>query len=714
MEGIDAGFRSTEAELIHACESYRALLDSVLPSTCPPSRLTTGEFIQYYKESVKLFSVPEAVRQARDAAQDTVVPPNYNDVPAILRAGSLRAYIQELHSKNDPDEFNAARSEWLLSQLDSDDITDRHRQNVATIASPGSTYCTPEDFVPSTAIPELRTKTNHLGKCQLKHAVKLRGKGKCLLLRMCDLPPGFLEENGFDTSCMAHWTPKAGADGVSLQADGRFLIDLNERDDGLNSDEAKALSAELYGPLSYPSIVDFIRDLHEFTTSNDIPLSEMRFFVEDNKGAFTSHKKDPSVCPLVCVRVAPGWLMVPIYGMFGHHAEPAVWEQPAAAVDALLRKKLVGIFRRYVDDRFHASPADRIALDHQLVHDINVAVYGANALDPEKSQPDGPTMTAIGWFLDAIKGTIRPSDKAIKKLVVAFFSVSISSSAIWSLKQCQMLASLAERYSLAMIGMRPFVQAFHGLAAHSADLPVHAKHHIKRTPTAAARFAVLMWRSAALALWADPDSLAVPMFSLLREIHAPIAYRPITDAAFRIGVRIFDSENRLLSWSSFPLPFISDRVRAAIASDYQNVKEFMGVLCTLLILRCRFQAPRGTAIAWTSDNMSAISWVLANKARSAYAQYAFAAYSWITVRAGYIVPEAIHTPGDSELMRPVDDLSRNVDLHLHDDSLRFDLEAVPAIVRLFQLISPLRLLESPASIARVHSQITSCLRTIFD
>ena len=700
-------------ELLTAVEQQRGFIGQVLPGSASRP-VEVRRFVEYFKESVNLFSVREAIAAACADAFATEVPEEYDkDVQHILDAGSLEAFISMIHEANDVSSFNYDRASKLFGHLPEDVISARHKELVLHIAQVGSPYCVPDDFKPHTTIQDLRTKTLQLGLCQLKHAIKLRKKGKCLLLKISDLPENFLELCGIDVRGMAHWTMKFAPDGTILP-EGRFLLDLNidptESDSSLNSDAAKALSSEFYGPLHYPNIVDFIRDVHSYCDKNAYDLKDIRFFVEDNKGAFTTHKKDPAFCRLICVRVSVNHLMLPIYGMFGHHAEPAVWEQPASALDAVLRQRLHGVFRRYVDDRFHAAHFAHVAHDHALVHELNDECYAPNSLDAEKSQPDAVEIVAIGWVLNAILGTIRPSDKAVRKLCVAFFSISINPKAAWSLCQVQMLASLAERYSLCIVGMRPFVTPFHRLLRTAENVHGARRAHATRRPDAAARFAVMMWRSAVLTMFGDPHALSVPMFSLLREIHPEISYYPVTDAANKLGMMVFDKEHALVSWSSFRFPF------DAPASDYQNAKEFLGIIGILVTLRLHFKAPRGTAIRWTSDSMTSLAWIEHNKQSSAYGQYAFAAFSWIVVRSGYVVPETTHAAGISDTIQPVDDLSRDVNVGVHSPALEFVFEDYPQVIELFKLLDPSQVLAraDTQSILLVFERIASLVSAIFN
>ena len=680
----------------------------MLPVSGPLAAVDFAKFVEFYDECVQIFSIEEATRLARTDAEDVVVPP-LHDMEKILELGSISDYIRTLHEVNNPNMFNGERYETLFANLPDSLLSAADKEVIKQIAEVGSPYCIPPDFVVFCAIQELRRRTVELGNCHLKHALKLQSEGKALLLKISDLPPGFLERFNIDCRAMAHWTVKFAADG-SLHPPGRFLLDMNADPSGsfhsLNSDAAKEASRKYYGDVSYPSIIDFISDVKDYCDANKFDLKDIRFFVEDNKGAFNCHKKDPAHCANLCVRVSINHLMIPIYGMFGHHAEPFVWELPARALDVKLRQSFHGVFGRFVDDRYCASHMATAEEDHDLLVALNVACYGTYALDAKKAQLVSDCMVAIGFHLSSSTGNIRPNEKAIRKIVLAFFSVSLSSSVSWSLQEIQMMGSLAERYSQVLVGMRPFVQPFHDMTRNCIEhIDVRRWGSYKRKPTTQAKFALLMWRAVGATLFADNDALSVPMFSLVRNRSDTPKFRPITDAFNSIGMIIRDSDLNMISWSSFPLPFVDTENR-------QNAKEFMGIICALLSIFLFERAPPGTTIEWSSDNMSALSWVEDNKARSAYAQYAFTAYTWLLVRTGYVIVAQRHVAGNSEEMSRPDSMSRNSVHPLEDADLHRDLCAFPAVVHLFQLLDPNQATSSCVETLLVFEHITSCVTQI--
>ena len=186
----------------------------------------------------------------------------------------------------------------------------------------------------------------------------------------------------------------------------------------------------------------------------------------------------------------------------------------------------------------------------------------------------------------------------------------------------------------------------------------------------------------------------------------------LTDAAHCAGVQLFDKDHSLLYWSSFEFPFISGLDSRARGSAYQNCREFMGVICTLLILRLVVQAPKGSVLVWTNDNMAALSWIESNRANSAYAQYAFTAFSLLIMHCGYVIADTEHIAGNSARMTVTDGISRRFTSALASlpPSKRVDLDSFPGVVELFLLISPLRLSDAPDAVASTFAAIAAVLR----
>ena len=145
----------------------------------------------------------------------------------------------------------------------------------------------------------------------------------------------------------------------------------------------------------------------------------------------------------------------------------------------------------YVDDLnafFHhlSAPVDQAIMRATLLE-----LLGPKGLS-DKSFGPSPTGEIIGWYLDMIAGTVRPSDRGIRKLAIVFLTVDITSKDVrWPLQLCQLLSSLAEQYSRGLVGMRPFVEPFIGLTRTAAKAPSNSPKSFRKV-SSLAKMAVVM------------------------------------------------------------------------------------------------------------------------------------------------------------------------------------------------------------------------------
>jgi len=290
------------------------------------------------------------------------------------------------------------------------------------------------------------------------------------------------------------------------------------------------------------------------------------------------------------------------------------------------------------------------ATDDQVqAQNVITATFGSKALADKSVWPCSQA-EVLGWFIDLSLGVIRPNDKAIKKLMFAFFTVDLHAKR-WTLQQCQMLASLAERYSLALCGMSNFVQPLHSMCGAYGLNGSSSYKSIWRNVSSQARFAVEMWRMAAVCLYLNPILLAMPLTSIVNlNVEAADVYF-ISDAGpLKLGFAVYSSAGILLWYSAYTWPFTRN-------DDYQNAKEFLAFLVAV----CDFvRSPvykSGCCIHWTGDNCSALSWVDNDRCKSIYAQRAFMLFSIICFRFQIKVVGVKHRPGI--LMGAMDALSRD-------------------------------------------------------
>ena len=191
------------------------------------------------------------------------------------------------------------------------------------------------------------------------------------------------------------------------------------------------------------------------------------------------------------------------------------------------------------------------------------------------------------------------------------------------------MGSLASRYSRAIIGSRPFVRPFYEAASHNKSVYLTTK----------VKIAIYVWRAISLTLVHSARSLATPL-SFVRSVSPKSSFFSISDAGPRgLGVAVYNVHGLLLGFVSNRIPFL------ALESDFQNLREFMGLILCMLIVH---HFARGTAVfTWTNDNTSALSWAHNAMAKSKSAQAAFLIFTWCKIRTRLVLPKNDHSAGDT-------------------------------------------------------------------
>lgn len=593
-----------------------------------------------------------------------------SDITDLIRVGSLAALIDERQRSAAPERFNIDRCNEYLSDVNPEDLA-----RLRDIATNGSQVPLPDDFQRQAYPNDMRSIAHKLGNTFEKYGYKLWLEGRVLLLPLSQL--ALYDCDTLNFSCDAWWV---GAPGKPA---GRMLIDPSNASEGnpvLNTPEVKLVYEQLYGVLKLTSIKEILRRAIAYCELNGFPLEVLRLWKLDVKNAFGVPKIRPSHASYLAIRISEDTIMIHLNGQFGVGGQPIVYGPFSRATLEALRPKLSGVIDVYVDDYIGIAEASKADPDMVTAKSFLLGVLGPDGLSP-KDVPPTSAGEILGWLVDFTAGTIRPSDRAIRKLALVFLTLDISSSNLrWSLHTCQVLASLSERYSHGILGMRPFVQPFIKLTNSAGDTTVRSAKAKRRVSSEAIQ-AVVMWRPVIVLMLTHPEWLAVPISAFIRDPSSEFTHSFITDAADSVGLSIYCGAT-LIGCTTYLLPF------NAHDSRFQNTREFLGITLGLLLLKRRFNLPRGTKIGIKSDSMSAISWVMDNKGKSEYAHVAFLAYSWILIQTGYEISAITHIAGASEEMFNIDALSRNRATVGLDLSTFIQTSAIERINELFRLCNP--------------------------
>ena len=414
-------------------------------------------FPSFLESAVCLFSKQHAVGAARLAASNFVSPITFrsSDYEALgACGGSIESLIKIKQLAVRPGRFNVDRCRRWLSGDPEFDI-------LLTLASNGAVVKVDPLFVPVPSPDRVRLSHSQLGNCLEKHLVKLWSKGRGIALPFDKLTQSQL--CGVHISPI-HWTSKVDSD------DGRFLVDLSHRSTGsvVNSEFGLEAAKLQYGPLNLPTIIDILLQWRLFLSEHKVSLSQCRCFKDDVSSAFCQFDFSPSSSKLLAVLLG-NTLFLFLVGLFGWTGAPIVFGLLSRALERFICRVVPrGCFKLYVDDIISLVLANEAILAQSSVQSCVENLFGPGSVELAKSMPPAIVQTIIGWTIHLVFETIRPSDRGIKKIIVAFFSVDCLSAV--SLHLCQVLASLAQRYSLGVRGMKCFVQPLHRTVAKFKQL----------------------------------------------------------------------------------------------------------------------------------------------------------------------------------------------------------------------------------------------------
>lgn len=132
---------------------------------------------------------------------------------------------------------------------------------------------------------------------------------------------------------------------------------------------------------------------------------------------------------------------------------------------------------------------------------------------------------------------------------------------------------------------------------------------------------------------------------------------------------------------------------SVLASKYQNHREFLGFIMAILFLISSKKIPsEGVVLHWVNDNTSALEWTKDNMCKGAASQTAFMLYTILALKFKINVVLVTHTPGVSELMLPIDALSRGLPVVGLDTSTKIELKGLDIVHKMMDLCNPSKII----------------------
>ena len=448
----------------------------------------------------------------------------------------------------------------------------------------------------------------------------------------------------------AHWAIKQGKEC------GRPIIDSSDRSaksSVLNSKEVADAAEEIWAAIELPTIVEVIEEILALkATAPHRPWTDVVVWKLDLKGAFTllSFRADNS--KYFAVELVGGLAMMFLCGLFGWTATPAAFNVISRAILHELRETLGLRAKIYVDDTIVASWIEDVDKDIENASSVMEDLCGPGSVADDKTEKtaasNGRRVDVLGYCVIVEEQLLTISRRNFFKTFYAFASVDLDKKV--PVRSLERLASLASRYSLICVVLRPFCRP---LYASYANL----RRNVSVTLSPAAVWAIKMWRATLCCTQLRERLFARSFVSFQPEADE---YMIEFDASLEgIGVKVFDLQHTrdqelIVGAGALTLDF-----RLEGDSSYQNSCEFIGALVGLVSLFrycARTGRPSPKVVSFRGDSITALTWVGNNNFRGEFSFCTATIFALVAARLKVQVARVVHLPKEENT--DCDDLSR--------------------------------------------------------
>jgi len=593
-------------------------------------------------EANEKFDVSQAEQRAAAATQSDITTQcntwcSHDDDMLDRMDGSIEKVLEGLRSQYDHLRFNGDRCKRVFKE----DIEYERLYRLATV---GAEVDVGSDFQQVQEPEPLRPIQLRIPRVFEQHAVKLRIEHKVLLFSK-----NKVMNKGLHFS-PAHWTAEVA------KPLGRFLIDAsNSAQDGghINSDDGLEGSKTRYGKLVLPSIRDIIRMIYSCAEEWKVgSISDLSLWKEDISGAFNRFWMASESSKQFATMISPTIVMIYATGCFGWNAAPLVW---GVLMRALVNKIRESIGHQhvcmYVDDTIGVSRDQESGMRDQIIaRNVMVDALGPDAVNKAKSTPPAKELDIVGWKIDLVRETMSLTEKALMKLAYVFFNLKEDEKI--SVVTYQKIASLAQRYSEGIVGMRPFVAPFWEMI-RMLNKYKHA------CMSKVALFSINTWRQVlTLMIEGPPEKWAVKLRNFRNHQNAEDTLILITDASpAGVGIVLTTKQGVVMYHASYKFPWVTEAEAKQGKGRQlsQNLREFLGIMVGLIMVWKVKEHKE--VITIVLDNTTALSWVGGTIAKGNWSiQKAYFAFIMVNLIIQPTIKSTRHIHGIE--MGVVDDLSR--------------------------------------------------------
>jgi len=464
-------------------------------------------FIKSHVDRTRDKYCPNAIEQAAEADAAGFEWPAaamHQDADEVRTEGSLQGAIEAKIESHRSARFNTERVDALFS-------ADPEYDTLRDIAAHGARIEVPPEVILDREPPPFRKKQIRMPLTVQKHARKLWQKGRGIILRAEDIP---VDERPSISYHSSHWTSKSDDDPRKAAA-GRWLLDCA----AVNTDATRDAAIKRYGKVELPTLASILAGWLAHATKHDVPMAECEIAKDDVSSAYPQFDFNPASTMLMAVCIATGLIFMFLTGMFGWTGCPMVFACIGRAMLRRIRLQSDSPTDLYVDDFIMFTLKGRGREQQRMVEEVIDSTF-PGGVDVQKRRPPGPDQEILGWDVDLRTGLVNPNVKGRKKLLLYFFTFNTDIS--HSIQEWEQLASLAERYSHGICGMRGMVAPLHAAVAEchargaratsSSRSPWCKAHHEQKS-------CIEMWRVVSTMMLLQPTCLAVPITWVAR--HEP-------------------------------------------------------------------------------------------------------------------------------------------------------------------------------------------------
>jgi hypothetical protein len=287
---------------------------------------------------------------------------------------------------------------------------------------------------------------------------------------------------------------------------GRVICDPSSHPDvelRLNGEETRLACVEKFGKLELPTLADIavmIADAWETRKHDHRHL--LVLWKMDLRGAFALLNIRPRDVLLNAYELLDednkSFIAIYLVGYFGWTGFPFAFGVVSRVLDFLVRRRIAGDLRVYVDDLFGISLAYELNADLAWVEKIIQTLLGPKAVAEDKCFA-GRRLEILGWEFDLDSDLISLSARNLQK-TFRYFGAAIAGEPI-SWKDSQKIAAYASRAVEILPMMKPFVKPLYALEKRLE----HARF-ISR-PQSLEMTAIRMWLIALSAMFLGDPSL---------------------------------------------------------------------------------------------------------------------------------------------------------------------------------------------------------------